>query len=252
MVSIVGAGPGDVELITVKGLKRLRAADVIIYAGSLVNEAHLQAAKPGCAIYNSAKMHLEEILKVIFEAEEQGLSTVRLHTGDPSIYGALREQTDALAKRNIPFEIIPGVSAFLGAAAAMQEEFTLPDVTQTVILTRVSGRTAVPEAEDLAALSAHGATMILFLSVDKIRAAVEKLLQGYSEDTPAAVVYKATWPEEMIVRGTLSDIAEKTEAAGIRKTALIIVSRTLGNTSNYSLSKLYDRHFTTEFRDGQP
>lgn len=246
MVYIVGAGSGDVELITVKGLKRVKEADIIIYAGSLVNPEILKEAKENCQIYNSAYMNLEEVIDVIKKGHSEGKNIVRLHTGDPSIYGAIREQMDILRENNIPFENIPGVSSFCGAAAALQAEYTLPAISQTVILTRMEGRTAVPEKESIESLSKHNATMIIFLSVGMIDELVKRLMEGYSENTPAAVVYKATWKDEKIVRGTLSDIALKTKEAGINKTALVIVGNCLGN--DYELSKLYDKNFKTEFR----
>lgn len=246
MVSIVGAGPGDVDLITVKGRQLLLEADVIIYAGSLVSEKHLEYAKEGCQFYNSAHMDLGQVCDVIANAQRQNKKIVRLHTGDPSIYGAVREQMDFMRKEGIQFEMIPGVSSFCGAAAALCEEYTLPDVTQTVILTRMEGRTAVPEKEGLESLSKHGATMILFLSTGMIKEAVDRLLSGYEPHTPAAVVYKATWEDQKIIRGTLMDISDKTKKEGITKTALIIVGNCLGN--DYALSKLYDSQFETEFR----
>ncbi len=246
MVYIVGAGPGDTELITVKGLKRVESADIIIYAGSLVNPEILKYAKKDCEIHNSAYMNLEEVIDVIKKGHSEGKEIVRLHTGDPSIYGAIREQMDILKENNIPFENIPGVSSFCGAASALQAEYTLPSVSQTVILTRMEGRTAVPEKESIESLSKHNATMIIFLSVGMIGELSKRLMEGYSKDTPAAVVYKATWEDEKIVRGTLADIAEKTEKAGIKKTALVIVGNCLGN--DYELSKLYDKNFKTEFR----
>lgn len=246
MVYIVGAGSGDVELITVKGLKRVKEADIIIYAGSLVNPEILKEAKENCQIYNSAYMNLEEVIDVIKKGHSEVKNIVRLHTGDPSIYGAIREQMDILRENNIPFENIPGVSSFCGAAAALQAEYTLPAISQTVILTRMEGRTAVPEKESIESLSKHNATMIIFLSVGMIDELVKRLMEGYSENTPAAVVYKATWKDEKIVRGTLSDIALKTKEAGINKTALVIVGNCLGD--DYELSKLYDKNFKTEFR----
>lgn len=246
MVYIVGAGSGDVELITVKGLKRVKEADIIIYAGSLVNPEILKEAKENCEIHNSAYMNLEEVIDVIKRGHSEGKNIVRLHTGDPSIYGAIREQMDILRENNIPFENIPGVSSFCGAAAALQAEYTLPAVSQTVILTRMEGRTAVPEKESIESLSKHNATMIIFLSVGMIDELVKRLMEGYSENTPVAVVYKATWKDEKIVRGTLSDIALKTKEAGINKTALVIVGNCLGD--DYELSKLYDKNFKTEFR----
>lgn len=246
MVYIVGAGPGDPELITVKGLGLLKLADIIIYAGSLVSSEHLKSAKSNCEIHNSAYMTLEEVIYVIKYGEKNNKTIVRLHTGDSSIYGAVREQMDIMDKLNIKYEVIPGVSSFCGAAAVLQEEYTLPDVTQTVILTRMEGRTSVPESENIESLAKHNATMVIFLSAGMIDEVVKKLLTGYSENTPSAVVYKATWPDQIIVRGTLSDIAEKSKAKNITKTALIIVGWCMGN--DYELSKLYDKNFKTEFR----
>ncbi len=250
MISFVGAGPGDTDLITVKGLKRLKEADVIIYAGSLVSDAHLQAAKDGCEFHNSAKMHLDQVLNVMREANEKGLKVVRLHTGDPSIYGAIQEQMDALESDGIEYELIPGVSSFTAAAAAIKREFTLPDVSQTVILTRIEGRTPVPENENLVSLAKHKASMAIFLSVQDIDNVVQKLLEGYENPkTPVAVVYRASWEDEDIVIGTLENIAEKVKAAGIRKQAQILVGDFID--TDYSLSKLYDRTFTTEYRKGE-
>lgn len=248
MVYFVGAGAGDPELLTVKGKRLIDNADTIIYAGSLVNPAVLADRRPDCQVYDSAGMTLEEVLVVMQETEAQGKTTVRVHTGDASIYGAIREQLDALDKLGIPHTVVPGVSSFLAAAAAMQKEYTLPDVTQTVILTRMEGRTPVPERERLEELAKHRATMIIFLSVGRIAELAERLRTAYPAATPVAVVYKASWPEEKIVTGTLLDIAEKVQAAGITKTALVTVGEFLGDT--YALSKLYDKTFTHEFRKG--
>ena len=251
MIHFLGAGPGAEDLITVRGQRYLEQADVVIYAGSLVNPELLQYAKTDCEIHNSAKLTLEEVLQIMQEAQEQGKMLVRLHTGEPSIYGAVREQMDALDADGICYDDTPGVSSFCGAAAALNSEYTLPTVSQTVIITRMEGRTPVPEREKLASLAAHGATMVIFLSIgliDKVQAA---LLQGaYTPDTPAAVVYKASWPEERIVRCTVGALAESTRAAGITKTALIVVGDFLG--TQYERSKLYDPAFTTEFRKGEP
>ncbi len=249
MVHFVGAGPGAVDLITVRGLHYLEEADVIIYAGSLVNPKLLEYAKPSCEIYDSARMSLEQIVRVMEEAEKNRETTVRLHTGDPSIYGAIREQMEELKKRQIEFDICPGVSAMSGAAASLQAEYTLPGVSQSIIISRAQGRTGVPETEALRELAVHQTTMILFLSsglADKARD--ELLLGGYDPATPVAVVYKATWPEEKILRTTLERVAEDMEREGIRKTALIIVGNVLGE--QYARSKLYDAAFTTEFRRG--
>ncbi len=249
MVYFVGAGAGDKELITVKGKRLLENADMIIYAGSLVNAELLEYAKEGCEILNSAYMTLDDVSDAYKRAEKEGKTVVRLHTGDPSIFGAIREQMDFLKKEGIEFECVPGVSSFLAAAAALKAEYTLPDVTQTVILTRMEGRTPVPEREKIGLLASHGATMIIFLSVNMIERLKEELAPYYGEDCPVAVVYKASWKDEMIVKGTLSDIAQKVKEKGINKTALVLVGRFLGD--EYSLSKLYDKHFETEFRKAE-
>lgn len=247
MVHFVGAGPGACDLITVRGMNRIKEADVIIYAGSLVNPELLSYAKADCAIYNSAHMTLDAVVAVMREAETAGKETVRLHTGDPSVYGAIREQMDLLDEYGITYDVCPGVSAVFGAAASLACEYTLPDVTQTLILTRAEGKTPVPEKENLRSLAAHRASLVLYLSsglARKVRQ--ELLLGGYAEDTPVAVVYKATWPEEKIIRTTLAKLPEDMEAVGITKTALIIVSPALG--SIYEKSKLYDAAFATEYR----
>ena len=248
MVYFVGAGAGDPELLTIKGKRLIDNADVVIYAGSLVNPEVLKDVKKDCAVYDSAGMNLEEVIEVMKEAEAEGKTTVRVHTGDSSIYGAIREQLDALDKLNIEHEVVPGVSSLLAAAAAMQKEYTLPDVTQTVILTRMEGRTPVPERESIEELARHRATMVLFLSVGMIDELVVKLKTSYPETTPVAVVYKASWPDQKIIYGTLSDIAAKVKEAGIKKTALVTVGDFLGN--EYELSKLYDKTFTHEYRQG--
>lgn len=247
MVHFVGAGPGACDLITVRGMNRIREADVIIYAGSLVNPELLSYAKVDCEIYNSAHMTLDEVVAVMREAEAAGKGTVRLHTGDPSVYGAIREQMDLLDECGIAYDVCPGVSAVFGAAASLACEYTLPDVTQTLILTRAEGKTPVPEKENLRSLAAHRASLVLYLSsglARKVRQ--ELLLGGYAEDTPVAVAYKATWPEEKIIHTTLAKLPEDMEAAGITKTALIIVSPALGSV--YEKSRLYDAAFATEYR----
>ena len=251
MVHFVGAGPGAPDLITQRGAAFLQAADCIIYAGSLVNPALLGLAKADCAIYNSAEMTLEQVLAVMQQMEAAGKTTVRLHTGDPCLYGAIREQMDALDADGIPYDDTPGVSSFCGAAAALNAEYTLPTVSQTVIITRMEGRTPVPEKEKLASLAAHGATMVIFLSIGLIDKVQEALLQGgaYTPETPVAVVYKASWPEQKVVRCTVGTLAASTHAAGITKTALIVVGGFLG--TQYERSKLYDPAFTTEFRKGE-
>lgn len=248
MVYFIGAGPGDPELLTVKGKKYIDMADVIIYAGSLVNEQVLASRKTDAVVYNSAYMNLEEVLEVMKEAEAKGLMTARVHTGDPSIFGAIREQMDALDALGIAYEVIPGVSSFLGVAAALKKEYTLPGVSQTVILTRMEGRTPVPEKEKLLSLAEHNATMIIFLSVGMIDELAKTLRKAYRETTPVAVVYKATWEDQKIVRGDLTNIAARVKEAKITKTALTVVGDFLGD--DYELSKLYDKTFTTEFRKG--
>ena len=244
-VFFVGAGPGDPDLITVKGLKIVRSADIIIYAGSLVPRKVIEGHKPGADIYNSASMTLDEVIGVMKEAKSKLIA--RVHTGDPSIYGAHREQMDRLEALGIEYEVVPGVSSFTASAAALKKEFTLPGVSQTVICTRISGRTDVPDQEDLEKLASHGASMAIFLSVHKIHEVVDKLVRHYSKDTPVAVVSKASWPEEKIVRGYLYNIASLVEAAQITKTAQILVGDFLG--SEYELSKLYDPSFSHGYRE---
>ncbi len=248
MVHIVGAGCGAPDLITLRGKRLLEEADVIIYAGSLVNCELLQYAKESCELHDSAKMTLGEVLSVITKAEADGKMTVRLHSGDPSLYGAIGEQIREFQRRGIAYDITPGVSAFCGAAATLKTEYTLPDVSQTVIITRTSGKTVVPASEDLRGLAAHGATMVLFLSAGLL-AKVEKELTegGYAPDTPAAIVYKASWPEEKICRCTVSTLEKTARENGIEKTALITVGDFL--TADFSLSRLYDPIFSTEFRE---
>ena len=246
MVHFIGAGPGDPELLTIKGKRLIDSADVIIYAGSLVNEKVLADCKEGAQVYNSAYMTLPEVIGVMKEAEARGQSVARVHTGDPSIYGAIREQMDALDELGISYEVIPGVSSFLAAAASMKKEYTLPGVSQTVILSRLEGRTPVPEKEKILSLAKHHATMIIFLSVGKIEVLVQLMSESYEKDTPVAVVYKASWPEETIIYGTLETIADKVKASGITKTALVVVGDFLGD--KYELSKLYDQNFETEYR----
>ena len=248
MVHIVGAGPGAPDLITVRGQKLLETADVVIYAGSLVNPQLLDSCKPGCEIHNSAKMTLEQVIAVMESAEQAGKTTVRLHTGDSSIYGAVREQFDELEKRGIAYDVCPGVSAFCGAAAALKAEYTLPDVSQTVIITRTAGRTPVPERESIRALAVHQATMVLFLSTgltEQLQA--ELLAGGYPGTTPVAVVYKATWPEQKIFRCTVDTLHRTVTENGLTKTSLIIVGNCMGDT--YMRSLLYHPEFTTEFRE---
>lgn len=239
MVHFVGAGCGAADLITLRGAKLLQQADVVIYAGSLVNPALLENCKPGCEIHNSAKMTLEETTAVIVAAEAAGKTTVRLHTGDSSIYGAVREQFDELIPRGIEFDVTPGVSAFCGAAASLKQEFTLPDVSQTVIITRQSGRTAVPERESIRSLAAHRATMVLYLSTSLTEQLQAELLAGgYPGSTPVAVVFKASWPDEKIFRCTVDTLHKTVTENNLTRTSLIIVGDCMGD--DYSKSFLYD------------
>lgn len=250
MVNFVGAGCGAADLITVRGKSLIEQADVIIYAGSLVNPQLLEYAKKDCRIHNSAYMTLEQVIDVIKAAEHEKKMTVRLHTGDPSLYGAIREQMDRLDELGIKYDICPGVSSFCGAAAALRAEYTLPDVSQTVIITRMAGRTPVPEKESIAALAAHNATMVIFLSTGLLKELSAELIRGgYKPDTPAAIVYKASWADQKVCRCTVEDLAQTAADNGITKTALICVGYFLGN--DYSLSKLYDKSFETEFRKAE-
>lgn len=249
MIHFVGAGPGDPELVTMRGRRFLEEAGTIIYAGSLVNPAILDWAKPSCQIYDSAGMTLEQVLEAMEAAEKTGKDTVRLHTGDPSLYGAIREQMDALDCRGIPWDVTPGVSAFSGAAAALGAEYTLPGLSQTLIITRMEGRTPVPEKESLTSLASHQASMALYLSAGMAGKVQNALLEGgFSPETPAAIVYKATWPEERVFRGTVGSLAKMAEENGITKTALILVGKFL--EENYERSKLYDPDFSHGYRQG--
>lgn len=247
MVTFVGAGPGAVDLITVRGKALLEAADVVIYAGSLVNPELLKYTKEACQIYNSAEMTLEQVISVMESGEKEEKHTVRLHTGDPSIYGAIREQMDMLIERGIEYSVVPGVSSFCGAAASLKVEYTLPDVSQTVILTRMEGRTPVPEKEEISKLATHQASMALFLSSSLLEELSRRLIAGgYEEDTPAAIVYKATWPDEKLVRTSIGKLYSAAKENNINKTALILVGGFLGD--KYQRSKLYDPTFTHEYR----
>lgn len=249
MVYFIGAGPGDVDLITVKGRRLLEAADVVIYAGSLVWDEHLKYCRKECESYNSASMTLEEVIEVMLKAEAAGKTVVRLHTGDPTIYGAIREQIDCLQKHDLNYEVIPGVSSFTASCAAIKREFTLPGVSQTVIITRIEGKTPVPEAESLELLAAHKCSMAIFLSVQDIEKVVEKLVKGYgSYDVPVAVVYKATWPEQKLIYGTLEDIAEKVRNEGVGNFSQILVGGFI--EGDYQRSLLYHPEFTHAFREG--
>lgn len=250
MVNFVGAGCGAADLITLRGKALLEKADVIIYAGSLVNPQLLEYAKKECEIHNSAYMTLEQVIDVMKKAEDDGRMTVRLHTGDPCLYGAIREQMDCLDRLGIAYEICPGVSSFCGAAAALKAEYTLPDISQTVIITRMAGRTAVPEKESIESLAAHGATMVIFLSTGMLAELSERLINGgYNADSPAAIVYKASWADQKVCRCTVGTLDETARTYGITKTALICVGGFLGD--DYSLSKLYDKSFETEFRKAE-
>jgi precorrin-4/cobalt-precorrin-4 C11-methyltransferase len=252
MVYFVGAGPGAEDLITLRGARFLETADTIIYAGSLVNPALLTLAKAGCEVFNSAEMTLEQVIAVMTSPERRDFQIVRLHTGDPSIYGAIREQMDLLDIAGVSYDVCPGVSSFCGAAASLKAEYTLPDVSQTVILTRMEGRTPVPEREAIERLASHGATMVVFLSAGMLGELSRRLIEGgYAENTPAAIVYRATWEDEKIMRTTVSGLEAAARdvtahGAGITKTALITVGGFLGD--NYERSKLYDPAFATEFR----
>ena len=249
-VHIVGAGPGDPELITRKGYRLVQEADVVIYAGSLVNPVILEACKEDCEIHNSASMSLDDVLEVTKARVAEGKTVVRLHTGDPAIYGAIQEQMDALKEMGITYDVTPGVSSFLATAAALQQEYTLPNVTQTVIITRMEGRTPMPEKEKLSMLASHGATMCIFLSVQMIdKVAAELIEGGYDKTTPVAIVVKASWPDQRIIRGTLETITDIVAEEGVIRQAMIVVSRVLD--TDYELSKLYDKGFAHMYRDAK-
>lgn len=249
MVHFVGAGPGAADLITMRGHRLLSEADVIIYAGSLVNKELLNYAKEGAEIHNSAHMTLEEVMEVVKKAEKENKNTVRLHTGDSSIYGAIREQMDILKSLDIKYAVVPGVSSFCGAAASLEAEYTLPDVSQSVIITRTEGRTPVPERESIRSFAAHKSTMVLFLSSGLTEELSKELIAGgYEKETPVAVVYKATWPDEKIFRCTIDSLHQTMKDNNITKTALILVGNFLGG--NYERSELYNPKFTHEFRKG--
>lgn len=251
MVHFVGAGPGAVDLITVRGKEFLEKADVIIYAGSLVNPELLKYAKDGCEIHDSAKLDLGQVIEIVQKAEKENKMTVRLHTGDPSIYGAIREQMDELDKLGFEYDVTPGVSSFCGAAAALNMEYTLPGVTQSVIITRMEKRTPVPERESVEELSKHGATMVFFLSAGDTQTLSRRLIEaGVAKDTPAAIVYKATWDDEKKFVTDVENLPKVAVENGINKTALIIVGNSV-KQADYEKSKLYSPDFTTGFRKGR-
>ena len=251
MIHFVGAGSGAADLITLRGKNYLEEADVIIYAGSLVNPDLLNYKKEGCSVYDSARMTLEEVIEAMEEAEKKGLMTVRLHTGDPSIYGAIREQMDILDEKGIDYDYTPGVSSFCGAASALNLEYTLPDVSQSIIITRQAGRTPMPEKESIKSFAAHHATMVLFLSSGLLEETSKDLIEGgYSEDTPAAIVYKATWPDERKYICTVGTLAQCAKENNVSRTALIIVGDIVTHT-NYRRSDLYNPNFTTGYREAK-
>lgn len=250
MIRFVGAGPGAADLVTVRGARLLAEADLVIYAGSLVNPELLDLTGPSCTVMDSASMTLEEVVSAMEDAEEKGWSTVRLHTGDPALYGAIREQMDELDRRGIPYDVTPGVSSLFGAAAALGAEFTLPGVSQSLIVTRAEGRTPVPEGERLASMAKHGCTLALFLSAGLLSNVEADLREGgVDPSTPAAIVYKATWPDEIVLRCTAGTLAETARDAGVSKTALVLVGRFLGD--EYDRSLLYHPGFSHGFRTAE-
>jgi precorrin-4/cobalt-precorrin-4 C11-methyltransferase len=255
MIYFVGAGPGAPDLITVRGKELLCRADLIIYAGSLVNPALLECAKPDCVILNSASMTLEEVIERMVRGESQKMTTLRLHTGDPSLFGAIREQMDRLDGLGIAYAVVPGVSSLFAAAAALNAEFTIPGVSQSLIITRAAGRTEVPEGEDIADLAAHGASMAVFLSAGLAAALREKLIAGgCGPDTPAAVVYRASWPEEKVIRGTVGELDKMIADNGIEKTALFLIGDFLGEGGaggRGARSRLYDPAFSHGYREAR-
>lgn len=250
MVHFVGAGSGAADLITIRGDRLLRRADAVIWAGSLVNPELLEVCKEGCRILDSSTMTLEEVLEAIEEAHASGEDVVRLHTGDPSLYGALREQMDALSERGIPFEVVPGVSSMGGAAASLEVEYTVPGVSQSVVVTRLPGRTPAPEGERVRDLAAHGTTMVVFLSAGMLEKLQDELLAaGRPAEEPAAIAYKATWPDEELWRCSVGTLAKTGEEHGVAKTALVVVGRVL--EAGGERSRLYDPAFTTGLREGE-
>ena len=247
MIYFVGAGPGDPELMTVKGARLVSSADVIVYAGSLVSQAVLEGCKPNAQLYNSAGMNFDEVMEVMVKAGREKRTVVRLHTGDPAIYGAIQEQMDALVQEDLPFEVVPGVSSVFAAAAAIPHELTLPGLTQTVIMTRLEGRTPVPEREKLRELARHQCTLCIFLSINQIEQVVAELLEGgFDPDTGVVVVEKASWPDQRVLKGTIKNAVKMVKEAGITRQALILVSNVFD--SDYQRSKLYDQNFSHGFR----
>lgn len=251
MVYFVGAGTGAVDLITVRGMRLLEQADVIIYAGSLINPELLHYAKAECELHNSAKMTLEEVLSVMQKAQKEQKMTVRLHTGEPSIYGAVREQMDELDRLDIPYESCPGVSACFGAAASLNIEYTLPGISQSLIITRMEGKTSVPEKESIESFAAHHASMAIYLSTGLLKELQDRLVVGgYDKNTPAALIYKATWPEEETYLCTIESLNDTAKAHGITKTAIVLVGDVIAH-QNYQRSRLYAADFSTEFRSAK-
>ncbi len=251
MVYFVGAGTGAADLITVRGMRLIKQADVVIYAGSLVNPKLLEYAKEGCEIHNSAFLTLEEVLEIIGRAEKEKKMTVRLHTGDPSIYGAVREQMDELEKLAIPYESCPGVSACFGAAAALNLEYTLPGISQSLIITRMEGKTKMPQKESIESFAAHQASMAIYLSAGMLKELSRRLMEGgYPKETPAALVYKATWPQEKAYLWKVGTVSDTGCAHGITKTALVLVGDVIAH-QNYHRSRLYAPDFSTEFRQAK-
>jgi precorrin-4/cobalt-precorrin-4 C11-methyltransferase len=250
-VLFVGAGPGDPELITVKGREALAGAEVILYAGSLVPEAMLAWARPETELVDTAALHLKEIVDLMVAAHRDGKRVVRLHTGDPALFGAIQEQMELLQQAGVPYQVIPGITAAAAAAAALNQELTLPEVTQTVILTRAAGRTPVPERESLESLAAHGATLVIYLSVHLLDQVAAKLAASYGAEAPVVVAYRVSWPDQKIIRGTLTDIAARVSEAGIKRQALIMVGPALAERESLpARSKLYDQAFSHGYRQG--
>lgn len=246
-IYFIGAGPGDPELLTIKAKEIIEKAEIIIYAGSLINKKILEYTPKNSPKYDSSKMTLEDVIKIFVKAKSSKKIIARIHSGDPSIYSSIQEQINWCEKEKVEYEIIPGVSSFCAGAGALNQELTLPGISQTVIITRISGRTKVPKKEDLKYLSKIGATLIIFLSADKIKKVIEKLLFGYRSDTPAAVVYKASWLDQKIIKGTLKDIVNLVEKAKIKRQALIYVGNVL-KKMGFQKSKLYDKSFSHLFR----